>query len=115
MLRKVLNPLSPVEAMELLLDKMGKTKNNAEFLSAMRKWVGSRGEPTTRSKEETDGLKATTLRSSTGIHRQSVYDCQSFTVALCRCDGSSLSYFATASIASTGDSGVSTLRSTQIG
>jgi transcription termination factor Rho len=36
-LRKVLNPLSPVEAMELLLDKMGKTKNNAEFLNAMQK------------------------------------------------------------------------------
>ena len=36
-LRKVLNPLSPVEAMELLLDKMGKTKNNAEFLSVMQK------------------------------------------------------------------------------
>jgi transcription termination factor Rho len=36
-LRKVLNPLSPVEAMELLLDKLGKTKSNAEFLSAMQK------------------------------------------------------------------------------
>jgi transcription termination factor Rho len=36
-LRKVLNPLSPVEAMELLLDKMGKTKGNTEFLSAMQK------------------------------------------------------------------------------
>ena len=36
-LRKVLNPLSPVEAMELLLDKMAKTKNNAEFLAAMQK------------------------------------------------------------------------------
>ena len=36
-LRKVLTPLSPVEAMELLLSKMGKTKNNAEFLSAMQK------------------------------------------------------------------------------
>jgi transcription termination factor Rho len=36
-LRKVLNPLSPVEAMELLLDKMGKTKGNAEFLNAMQK------------------------------------------------------------------------------
>jgi transcription termination factor Rho len=34
-LRKVLNPLSPVEAMELLLSKMGKTKSNAEFLSSM--------------------------------------------------------------------------------
>jgi transcription termination factor Rho len=36
-LRKVLNPLSPVEAMELLLDKMGKTRGNAEFLAAMQK------------------------------------------------------------------------------
>ncbi len=36
-LRKVLNPLSPVEAMELLLDKMGKTKSNQDFLSAMQK------------------------------------------------------------------------------
>ncbi len=36
-LRKVLTPLSPVEAMELLLDKMAKTKSNAEFLAAMQK------------------------------------------------------------------------------
>jgi transcription termination factor Rho len=36
-LRKVLTPLSPVEAMELLLDKMGKTKGNAEFLASMQK------------------------------------------------------------------------------
>jgi transcription termination factor Rho len=36
-LRKVLNPLSPVEAMELLLDKLKKTSTNAEFLSAMQK------------------------------------------------------------------------------
>ena len=34
-LRKVLNPLSPQEGMELLLSKMGKTKNNAEFLASM--------------------------------------------------------------------------------
>jgi transcription termination factor Rho len=34
-LRKVLNPLSPVESMELLLDKLGKTRSNAEFLAAM--------------------------------------------------------------------------------
>jgi transcription termination factor Rho len=34
-LRKVLNPLSPVEAMELLLSKMGKIKTNGEFLAAM--------------------------------------------------------------------------------
>jgi transcription termination factor Rho len=34
-LRKVLNPLSPVEAMELLIDRLGKTRNNAEFLQKM--------------------------------------------------------------------------------
>ncbi len=34
-LRKVLNPLSPTEAMELLVDKLGKTRNNAEFLHNM--------------------------------------------------------------------------------
>jgi transcription termination factor Rho len=34
-LRKVLTPLSPSEAMELLLGKMAKTKNNSEFLGAM--------------------------------------------------------------------------------
>src|SRR5919106_702593 len=36
-LRKVLAPLSPVEAMELLLDKLGKTKTNGDFLAAMQK------------------------------------------------------------------------------
>ncbi len=34
-LRKVLNPLSPVETMELIIDKLSKTKNNAEFLASM--------------------------------------------------------------------------------
>jgi transcription termination factor Rho len=34
-LRKVLSPLSSVEAMELLCDRMGKTKNNKEFLASM--------------------------------------------------------------------------------
>ena len=34
-LRKVLNPLSPVEAMELLSDRLGKTRNNSEFLHNM--------------------------------------------------------------------------------
>jgi transcription termination factor Rho len=34
-LRKYLNDYSPVEAMEFLLDKLGKTKNNAQFLGAM--------------------------------------------------------------------------------
>jgi transcription termination factor Rho len=36
-LRKVLNPLSAVEAMELLLDKLGKTKSNSDFLAAMQR------------------------------------------------------------------------------
>src|SRR5438876_1589995 len=36
-LRKVLSPLSPVEAMELLLVNMSNTKTNAHFLSAMQK------------------------------------------------------------------------------
>ena len=34
-LRKVLNQLSPVEAMELLCDKLSKSKSNGDFLSAM--------------------------------------------------------------------------------
>jgi transcription termination factor Rho len=36
-LRRVLTPLSPVEAMELLLSKMSKTKSNVEFMAAMQK------------------------------------------------------------------------------
>ena len=35
-LRKVLSPLSQAEAMELLLDRMGKTNSNAEFLNSMQ-------------------------------------------------------------------------------
>jgi transcription termination factor Rho len=34
-LRKVLNPLSPVEAMELMLERLGKTKSNRDFLESM--------------------------------------------------------------------------------
>jgi transcription termination factor Rho len=34
-LRKVLSPLSQVEAMELILDKLGKTKANKDFLDGM--------------------------------------------------------------------------------
>jgi transcription termination factor Rho len=34
-LRKVLNPLSPVEAMELLVERLNKAKSNAEFLANM--------------------------------------------------------------------------------
>ena len=34
-LRRVMSPLSPVETMELLLDKLGKTRSNAEFLASM--------------------------------------------------------------------------------
>jgi transcription termination factor Rho len=36
-LRKVLNPLSSVESMELLLDKLAKMRTNADFLNAMSK------------------------------------------------------------------------------
>ena len=36
-LRKVLHPLLSVEAMELLLDKMSKTKSNADFLASMQR------------------------------------------------------------------------------
>ncbi|MFY9570278.1 MAG: transcription termination factor Rho [Blastocatellia bacterium] len=35
-LRRVLSQLSPVEAMELLLDKLSKTKSNSEFLDSMQ-------------------------------------------------------------------------------
>jgi transcription termination factor Rho len=34
-LRKVLNPLSVTESMELLLDKLSKTRSNADFLSSL--------------------------------------------------------------------------------
>ena len=34
-LRRVLNPLSPVESMELLIDRLSKTRSNADFLATM--------------------------------------------------------------------------------
>ena len=34
-LRKVLNSLSPVEAMELMLERLAKTKSNQDFLESM--------------------------------------------------------------------------------
>ena len=34
-LRKLLNEMNPIEAMEFLLDKMSETKNNREFLRNM--------------------------------------------------------------------------------
>jgi transcription termination factor Rho len=34
-LRKILNPLSPVESMELIIDKLSKTPSNSQFLSSM--------------------------------------------------------------------------------
>jgi len=34
-LRKVLSDMNPVEAMELLVNRMGRTKSNAEFLMSM--------------------------------------------------------------------------------
>ncbi len=35
-MRRVLNPLSPVEQMEVVLERLSKTKTNAEFLSSMQ-------------------------------------------------------------------------------
>ena len=35
-MRRVLNPLSPVEQMEVVLERLGKTKSNADFLSSMQ-------------------------------------------------------------------------------
>ena len=35
-MRRVLNPLSPVEQMEVVLERLGKTKVNAEFLASMQ-------------------------------------------------------------------------------
>ena len=34
-LRKVLQPLSPIDAMEFLLEKMSETKSNPDFLDSM--------------------------------------------------------------------------------
>jgi transcription termination factor Rho len=34
-LRKVLNPLSPVEAMELMLERLAKNESNRDFLESM--------------------------------------------------------------------------------
>jgi transcription termination factor Rho len=39
-LRKVLNQMSPVDAMEFLLDKLAKFKNNKAFLEAMSSGKG---------------------------------------------------------------------------
>src|SRR5881398_989809 len=35
-MRRVLNPLSPTEQMEVVLERLGKTKTNAEFLASMQ-------------------------------------------------------------------------------
>jgi transcription termination factor Rho len=42
-LRKVLNPLSPVESMELIIDRLAKSKSNQEFLSSMSNGGGPGG------------------------------------------------------------------------
>jgi transcription termination factor Rho len=39
-LRKVLSALSPVEAMELMLERMSKTKSNKDFLESMNAPAG---------------------------------------------------------------------------
>ena len=35
LLRKVISDMDPADAMEMLLGRMGKTRNNVEFLSAL--------------------------------------------------------------------------------
>jgi transcription termination factor Rho len=39
-LRKILNQMSVVEAMELLIDKLSKSENNEEFLKMMQNRTG---------------------------------------------------------------------------
>jgi hypothetical protein len=41
-LRKVLNPLSPTESMELPIDKLSKTASSSQFLAAMQGYFLSR-------------------------------------------------------------------------
>jgi len=41
-LRKILSASGPVESMELLLDRLGKTKNNDEFLANLQDTGGGR-------------------------------------------------------------------------
>jgi transcription termination factor Rho len=36
-LRKLLNPLNPIDSIEFLLDKLSKTRDNAEFMDSMNK------------------------------------------------------------------------------
>ena len=40
-LRKVINPMDDLEIMELLIDKMKKSKNNEAFLKSMNTGVAS--------------------------------------------------------------------------
>ncbi len=60
-LRKVLNPLSPVETMELLLDKLGKTRSNARVPG-----LDERLKP--KNKLATDGHGFTRISSSVLIY-----------------------------------------------
>jgi transcription termination factor Rho len=41
-LRKILSGSGPVESMELLVDRLGKTKSNDEFLAALQEPAGRR-------------------------------------------------------------------------
>ena len=56
-LRKVLQQMSPVEAMELLREKMTKTRSNAEFLESMAGWRSA--EPTRRALATASDLECT--------------------------------------------------------
>ena len=54
-LRKVLNPLEPQDCMEMLLSKMGKTKNNEEFLASISKMNGANTNTTEHRSRRTRG------------------------------------------------------------
>ena len=89
-LRKVLTPLSPVEAMELLLDKMGKTRSNADFLASMQKMgIGEERTLTkiiVRNNGPPAGPERGMLRWPTRTGTRSRFERRPF--ALCRCGAS---------------------------
>ena len=66
-LRKVLTPLSPVEAMELLLSQMSKTKTNQDFLASM-------SQRRQRLETQRKNFRGSTLNDSTAHDRLRTLD-----------------------------------------
>ena len=89
-LRKVLNPLSPVEAMELLIDKMSKTRTNADFLTSMQKIAANTmeqpdGDDQGQAERSVSGRRR---RCDAGRLERRTYQIAKRPFALCRCGGS---------------------------